>query len=82
MAAITIRDMRYQREIEVAGDPESAFSYLSDFSTSAEWVPGIAEARRLSPAPTGVGSRFEVIAVFRGKRQRFEYVVTEYEEGG
>jgi hypothetical protein len=28
-----------------------------------------------------VGSRFEVVARFRGRRQRFEYVVTKLEEG-
>ncbi len=58
-----------------------AFAYLADFTHAAEWDPGIAEARRLTPEPTAVGSRFDVIALFRGKRQRFEYVVTEYEEG-
>ena len=74
--------MRYRREIEVATDAAATFAYLSDFANAAEWDPGIVEARRLTPAPTGVGSRFEVIALFRGRRQRFEYVVTEYEEGG
>ena len=73
--------MRYRREIEVARDPQDVFDYLADFANAAEWDPGIAEARRLTPAPTEVGSRFEVIAVFRGKRQRFEYVVADYEEG-
>lgn len=73
--------MRYHREIEVARDPESAFSYLADFTNAAEWDPGIVEARRLTEAPTSVGSRFEVIAVFRDRRQRFEYTVTEYEDG-
>ena len=73
--------MRYDREIEVAGEPEAVFAYLADFENSAEWDPGIVEARRLSAEPTAVGSRFEVIALFRGRPQRFEYVVTEYEEG-
>lgn len=73
--------MRYRREIEVEGDPASVFSYVADFANSAEWDPGILEARRLSPGATAAGSRFEVTAVFRGRQQRFEYVVTEYEEG-
>ena len=73
--------MRYHREIEVPGDPASVFSYLADLETTAEWDPGIVEARRLSPGPTAIGSRFEVIALFRGKRQRYEYVVTGFEEG-
>jgi carbon monoxide dehydrogenase subunit G len=73
--------MRYTREIEVVAEPGAVFAYLADFENSAEWDPGVVEARRLTEGPTAVGSRFELIALFRGKRQRFEYVVTEYEEG-
>jgi carbon monoxide dehydrogenase subunit G len=73
--------MRYAREIEVPTSPEETFIYLSDFTTTAEWDPGIAEARRLTPEPTAVGSRFAVVALFRGNKQRFEYVVTELEDG-
>jgi len=73
--------MRYTREIEVPTPPEETFAYLSDFSTTAEWDPGIAEARRLTPEPTALGSRFELISTFGGNRQRFEYVVTEFEDG-
>ncbi len=73
--------MKYAREIEVTTPPAKAFAYLADFTYAAEWDPGIVESRRLTPDPTTVGSRFEVIALFRGKRQRFEYVVTELDEG-
>lgn len=75
------RPMRYRKQIEVVRDPTEVFAYLADFSRASEWDPGIVEARRLSEGPTAVGSRFEVVALFRGKRQRFEYVVTEYDEG-
>jgi carbon monoxide dehydrogenase subunit G len=73
--------MRYRREIEVTAAPDATFAYLSDFANTAEWDPGIAEARRLTPPPTAVGSRFEIIALFRGRHQRFEYVVTELSDG-
>jgi hypothetical protein len=73
--------MRYLCEIDVAAASESTFAYLSDFANAAEWDPGIVEARRLIPASGVVGSRFEVIALFRGGRQRFEYVVTDFVEG-
>lgn len=73
--------MRYRREIQVATKADDTFAYLADFANTAEWDPGVAEARRLTPAPTAVGSRFEVTALFRGRRQRFEYVVTEFDEG-
>lgn len=71
-------DVRYRREIDVDGDPTSVFAYIADFTNTAEWDPGIVEARRLSDGPTGVGSRFEVKALFRGREQLLEYVVTEY----
>ena len=59
-----------------------AFAYVSDFSRVSEWDPGVVESRALGDdARVEVGSRFEVVALFRGKRQRFEYVVTELEEG-
>ena len=61
--------MHYRREIEVAAAAEATFAYLCDFANAAEWDQGIVEARRLTPAPTAVGSRFEVIALFRGRRQ-------------
>ncbi len=73
--------MRYRKEIEVNRDAPDAFDYLADFSRASEWDPGIADAQRLTAGPTTVGSRFEVIALFRGKQQRFEYVVTAYDEG-
>ncbi len=73
--------MRYRKEIEVTRPAADAFAYLADFSRASEWDPGIAESRRLTDGPTAVGSRFEVVALFRGKRQRFEYVVTAYDEG-
>ncbi len=73
--------MRYRREIDVDCEPGSVFSVVADFARVAEWDPGIVEARWLSPGPTAVGSCFEVMALFRGRLQRFEYVVTEYEDG-
>lgn len=73
--------VRYRREIDVASPADDTFAYLADFANTAEWDPGIVEARRQTPAPTAVGSRFEAIALFRGRRQRFEYVVTELEDG-
>jgi carbon monoxide dehydrogenase subunit G len=73
--------MRYRKEIEVTSTAADAFAYIADFARTPEWDPGIAEARRLSDGPTALGSRFEVIALFRGNRQRFEYVVTAFDEG-
>ena len=74
--------MLYRKTIEVSCPPEDAFAYVSDFSRVAEWDPGVVESRALGDgAALGVGSRFELEALFRGNRQRFEYVVTAFDEG-
>jgi carbon monoxide dehydrogenase subunit G len=74
--------MMYRKLIDVACGPAEAFAYVSDFSRVAEWDPAVVEARALGDAsPVGVGSRFELVALFRGKRQRFEYVVSALDEG-
>jgi len=74
--------MLYERTIEVSCPPADAFAYVSDFARVSEWDPGVVESRSLgNGAALGVGSRFELVTLFRGKRQRFEYVVTAFDEG-
>jgi hypothetical protein len=73
--------MRYRQTLETSRTTDEVFTYLADFARAVEWDPGIVEGRRLTPPPTGVGTRFELIALFRGRRQRFVYEVTEYDEG-
>jgi carbon monoxide dehydrogenase subunit G len=73
--------VQYRKTIEVACTPAQAFAYVSDFSRVEEWDPGVVESRALDAARTAVGSRFQLVALFRGKQQRFEYVVTALEEG-
>jgi carbon monoxide dehydrogenase subunit G len=70
---------RVSETIEVAATQETAFDYVADFSTTAEWDPGIDEASRLDDDPIGEGSRFRVMAVFNGRRLPLEYRITAYE---
>jgi carbon monoxide dehydrogenase subunit G len=71
--------VRIRKQIEVDRAPADAFAYVAEFSNASEWDPGIAEAEKLTEGPLRVGSRFDIVALFRGKRQRFHYVVTELE---
>lgn len=73
--------MRFNEQIEVSRPAADAFQYISAFENAAEWDPGIAESRKLTDGPVRVGSQFEVVALFRGKRQRFRYTVTELDDG-
>lgn len=70
---------RIEERIEVARPIEEAFDYLADFSTTAEWDPGIVEARRGEDGPIGVGSTFHLVSEFNGRQLPLTYVMTEYD---
>ena len=65
--------------IEVPRSVEESFAYVADFTTVAEWDPGIHTARKLS-GDGSVGSVYEVQAEFRGKTMPFTYTVTAFEQ--
>jgi carbon monoxide dehydrogenase subunit G len=58
--------------------PEEVFDYLADFSTTAEWDPGIVSASRTDGGPIGVGSTFDLVSNFRGRKIPVKYEITEY----
>lgn len=68
-----------RESIEVERSQEEAFDFVADFSTTAEWDPGIAEATRVGERPIGVGTRFEVVALFNGRRLPLVYEITSFE---
>jgi carbon monoxide dehydrogenase subunit G len=68
---------RYRASIETQWMPEQAFAYLSDFSTSAEWDPGVVEAKRAGAV--GKGTEFRLVAKFLGRQTPLTYRVVEYE---
>jgi carbon monoxide dehydrogenase subunit G len=68
----------FREVIEVAAPLPRAFAYVADFTTAAEWDPGIVASTRTS-GDGGVGTTYAVEAAFRGKTLPFSYVVTEHE---
>lgn len=46
----------YTASIETPRPPAATFAYLSDFSTTQEWDPGVVEAQRIGDAPVGEGT--------------------------
>jgi carbon monoxide dehydrogenase subunit G len=70
---------RYVDAIDLDLPLEEAFDYLADFSTTAEWDPGVVEAERLTPGPIGRGTRFRVVVAFLGRTLTFEYEIIAYE---
>lgn len=69
-----------RESIDVAAPTERAFAYVADFTTTAEWDPGIASSVRVS-GDGGIGTEYDVVALFRGKQVPFRYRVTEHEPG-
>ena len=47
----------YTASIETPRPPAETFAYLSDFSTTEQWDPGVVEAQRIGDAPVGRGDR-------------------------
>jgi dehydrogenase/reductase SDR family protein 12 len=70
---------RYVDAIDLPLPIEEAFDYLADFSRTAEWDPGVCDARRLTRGEVRLGSRFEVTVAFLGRRIPLEYRITEFE---
>ncbi len=70
---------RYVATIDVPKPLEETFDYLSDFSNTREWDPGVVEAEPLVPGPPDVGSLYRVVAAFLGRRVELRYEVTEFE---
>jgi hypothetical protein len=67
----------YATTVTSPGSPAEVFEYLADFSSTAEWDPGVSEARSLTDEPLRVGARFHVVAVFLGRRVPLEYRTVE-----
>ncbi len=68
---------RYRASIETLWTPEQAFAYLSDFSTSSEWDPGVVEAARVGAGAVGAGTEFRLVAEFLGRKTPITYRIVE-----
>ena len=70
------------REIlEVPQEPDIAFDAVADFSSSAQWDPGVAAAERVgdgATAPDGVGAVYRLTVTFRGRASEMTYRTAEY----
>lgn len=67
------------RTITVPGEPAAVFDYVADFATTEEWDPGIESARKTSDGPVGLGSEFELAAVFMGRKLLTTYRIEGYD---
>ena len=64
-------------EVRVVPRPiEEVFAYVADFSTTAEYDPGVVRAERLDPVAEG--ARFRVFARFMGRTSPMDYHLERY----
>ncbi len=69
----------YRASIDVQQPGEDVFAYLSDFSTTKEWDPGVVEAERLHGQPVQEGTEFRLLAEFLGRKNELTYRIVEYD---
>jgi len=65
--------------LEVARPLDEVFAFVGDFANTKDWDPGIADARRITDGPIGVGTRYAVDVVFSGRRLPMTYEVTAWD---
>jgi carbon monoxide dehydrogenase subunit G len=69
----------YNASINALRPASEMFAYLSDFSSTAEWDPGVVEAKRLGNEPIGEGSEFRLVATFLHRKTPLTYRIVEYD---
>ena len=69
----------YRATIDTPREREDVFAYLSDFSTTQEWDPGVIEAERLNGAAVGAGTEFRLVAEFLGRKTALTDRIVEYD---
>ncbi len=68
-----------QEELEVDRPLEAVFDFVGDFANTKDWDPGVADARKVTDGPIGVGTRFAVDVLFNGRKLPMTYEVTEWD---
>ena len=69
----------YRASIHIPQPREDVFAYLSNFSTTREWDPGVVEAKRLNGQAVGEGTEFRLVAEFLGRKNELTYRIVEYD---
>lgn len=70
--------MEVTSDIEVACTPSEAFAMLADMARNAEWQKGMRSCTWTSSPPLGVGSTYDQVAKFLGRKIVTSFEVTEF----
>jgi len=66
-------------ELVVRRPLDEVFDLIGDFANAEVWDPGVEESRAITEGPVRVGSTYELIVVFNGRRLPMTYEVTAYD---
>lgn len=70
---------KVSKSVFISRPPEEVFDYLANFENTAEWDPGVAEATKADNGSARLGSTYDLVALFRGRRVPVRYETTVYE---
>ncbi len=73
--------MIVQASVDIGRPPARVFEYLSNFENNPTWQSGMRHARFTSDPPLRVGSTYEQVARFLGRRIVSSFEVTEFIPG-
>ena len=71
--------IRVETEVEISRPSDEVFAFISDFENNPKWQSGQLEATFTSEGPLGVGSTYDQVAKFLGRRIVSTFEVLEYE---
>lgn len=67
--------------VHIDRPPEEVFAYLSNFENNPQWQSGMVSAVWTSDGPLAVGSTYDQVAKFLGRKIESSFEVLEYESG-
>ncbi len=70
-----------QASVEIARPPVQVFDYFSNFENNPAWQQGMREATYTSDPPLRVGSTYDQVAKFLGRRIVSSFEVTAFAPG-
>ena len=70
---------RYRGTVMSDRSAEETFDYLAEFSSAAEWDPGVSGAERLDDGPVGLGSTFRLGVSVAGRATPLDYRIVSYQ---
>lgn len=73
--------IKIETRVQINRPTDEIFLFISNFENNPRWQSGQLEARFTSDGPLGVGSTYEQVAKFLGRRVVSTFEVVEYEPG-